>query len=69
MDRPNPAKHTCEGSIEVPIPGLSTRQAYAAAVTSADWQAFLDAFTDPDPEFEWMVLEARGELERLGGRR
>jgi hypothetical protein len=30
------------------------------------WLAFLDAFTDPDPEFEWMVEEARSELERLG---
>jgi tetratricopeptide (TPR) repeat protein len=31
------------------------------------WQAFLDAFTQPDPEFEWMVEEARAELERLEG--
>ena len=30
------------------------------------WLAFLDAFTDPDPEFEWMVEEGRSELERLG---
>jgi tetratricopeptide (TPR) repeat protein len=30
------------------------------------WLAFLDAFTDPDPEFEWMVEEARTELERIG---
>jgi tetratricopeptide (TPR) repeat protein len=29
------------------------------------WRAFLDAFTDPDPEFEWMMEEARVELERL----
>ena len=29
------------------------------------WLAFLDAFTNPDPEFEWMVDEARGELERI----
>jgi tetratricopeptide (TPR) repeat protein len=33
------------------------------------WQAFLDAFTDPDPEYEWMVEEARAELERLEGER
>jgi serine/threonine-protein kinase len=31
------------------------------------WRAFLEAFTDPDPEFEWMVEEARAELERLQG--
>jgi tetratricopeptide (TPR) repeat protein len=30
------------------------------------WLAFLDAFTDPDPEFEWMTDEARSESERLG---
>jgi tetratricopeptide (TPR) repeat protein len=29
------------------------------------WLAFLDAFTNPDPEYEWMVDEARSELERL----
>jgi hypothetical protein len=31
------------------------------------WQAFLDAFTDPDPDFEWMVEGARAELARLEG--
>jgi len=31
------------------------------------WRAFLDAFTRPDPEFEWMVEDARAELARLGG--
>ncbi len=31
------------------------------------WRAFLDAFTQPDPDFEWMVEEARAELARLGG--
>jgi serine/threonine-protein kinase len=30
------------------------------------WLEFLDAFTDPDPEFQWMLDEARSELERLG---
>jgi serine/threonine-protein kinase len=29
------------------------------------WRTFLDAFTNPDPEFEWMVEEARAGLERL----
>jgi tetratricopeptide (TPR) repeat protein len=29
---------------------------------------FLDAFTDPDPEYEWMVEEARAEVERLSRR-
>jgi hypothetical protein len=29
------------------------------------WTTFLDTFTRPDPEFEWMVEEARAELERL----
>jgi tetratricopeptide (TPR) repeat protein len=27
---------------------------------------FLDTFTDPDPDYEWMVEEARAEVERLG---
>jgi tetratricopeptide (TPR) repeat protein len=31
------------------------------------WQAFLEGFTQPDPEFEWMVEEARAELARLEG--
>ena len=31
------------------------------------YAAFLDAFTDPDPEFEWMVEEAQAELARLAG--
>jgi len=31
------------------------------------YRTFLDAFTHPDPEFEWMVEEARAELARLGG--
>jgi hypothetical protein len=31
------------------------------------WQTFLDTFTMPDPDFEWMVDEARAELARLGG--
>ena len=31
------------------------------------YSAFLDAFTDPDPEYEWMVEEARVAVERLGG--
>jgi hypothetical protein len=31
------------------------------------WRAFLDAFTQPDPDFEWMVEEGRTELERLEG--
>jgi tetratricopeptide (TPR) repeat protein len=26
------------------------------------WRAFLDAFTRPDPDFEWMVEEGRAEL-------
>jgi tetratricopeptide (TPR) repeat protein len=29
------------------------------------YSAFLDAFTDPDPEYEWMVDDARAELEKL----
>jgi tetratricopeptide (TPR) repeat protein len=29
------------------------------------WLEFLDAFTDPDPEFQWMLDEARTELEKL----
>lgn len=29
------------------------------------WVAFLDNFSDPDPEVRWMVDEARTELERL----
>jgi hypothetical protein len=29
------------------------------------WIAFLDAFTEPDPEYEWMVTDARAELERI----
>jgi len=28
--------------------------------------AFLDAIIDPDPEYEWMVEEARAEVEKLG---
>jgi tetratricopeptide (TPR) repeat protein len=34
---------------------------------SEHFAAFLDAFTDPDPEFEWMVEEVRVELARLEG--
>jgi tetratricopeptide (TPR) repeat protein len=30
------------------------------------YTTFLDAFTDPDPEYVWMVTEARAEVERLG---
>jgi tetratricopeptide (TPR) repeat protein len=30
------------------------------------WLEFLETFTDPDPEFQWMQDEARSELERLG---
>ena len=26
---------------------------------------FLDTFTQPDPEYEWMVTEARAALEEL----
>jgi serine/threonine-protein kinase len=31
------------------------------------WRVFLNDFTDPDPEYEWMVEEARAELARLEG--
>lgn len=31
------------------------------------YQAFLDTFTDPDPEFAWMVEEARAGLAASGG--
>jgi hypothetical protein len=31
------------------------------------WRVFLDDFTDPDPEYEWMVEDARAELARLEG--
>ena len=30
---------------------------------------FLEVFTDPDPEYEWMVEEARSEVERLASGR
>jgi len=30
------------------------------------WSMFLDNFTDPDPDLQWMVDEGRDELERLG---
>jgi len=30
------------------------------------YTTFLDTFTDPDPEYEWMVEEARAEVERSG---
>ena len=30
------------------------------------YTTFLDTFTDPDPEYVWMVEEARAEVERLG---
>jgi hypothetical protein len=30
------------------------------------YTTFLAALTDPNPEFEWMVEEARAEVERLG---
>ena len=29
------------------------------------WLTFLDNFTNPDPEYEWMVEEARG-IGRIG---
>jgi tetratricopeptide (TPR) repeat protein len=31
----------------------------------AHWAIFLDTFTDPDPEYAWMVTEARTKLEEL----
>jgi tetratricopeptide (TPR) repeat protein len=31
------------------------------------WLTFLDAFTDPDPDYEWMVTEANESLARLAG--
>lgn len=31
------------------------------------WLTFLDAFTDPDPDYEWMVTEANEALARLAG--
>jgi tetratricopeptide (TPR) repeat protein len=31
----------------------------------AHWATFLDTFTDPDPEYAWMVMEARTKLEEL----
>jgi tetratricopeptide (TPR) repeat protein len=31
------------------------------------WRIFLEAFTDPDPDLEWMVEEGRAELARLEG--
>ena len=31
------------------------------------YRIFLDTFTDPDPDFEWMVEEAREGLAALGG--
>jgi tetratricopeptide (TPR) repeat protein len=34
-----------------------------------EWLLFLDTFNDPDPEYEWMVDEARVELERLASER
>jgi hypothetical protein len=34
-------------------------------VHAEHWAAFLEAFTEPDPEFEWMVEEARMKSERL----
>jgi len=40
-----------------------------AARASDEWLLFLDTFTTPDPEFEWMVEEARGELARLARER
>jgi hypothetical protein len=37
-----------------------------AAKAVEHYTTFLDTFTDPDPEYEWMVEEARAEVERLG---
>jgi hypothetical protein len=33
------------------------------------YSRFLEVFTDPDPEYEWMVEEARSKVERLGSGR
>jgi hypothetical protein len=33
------------------------------------WLTFLEAFTEPDPDYGWMVEEGRAELERLGRER
>jgi tRNA A-37 threonylcarbamoyl transferase component Bud32/tetratricopeptide (TPR) repeat protein len=37
------------------------------AEAAAHYRTFLDTFTDPDPEYAWMVEEARAGLARLGG--
>ena len=31
------------------------------------WRVFLNDFTDPDPDYQWMVDDARTELARLEG--
>jgi hypothetical protein len=31
----------------------------------AAWIAFLDVFTDPDPDYQWMVDEANASLAEL----
>ena len=31
------------------------------------YATFLDTFTDPAPEYEWMVQDARAEVVRLTG--
>ena len=36
-------------------------------IPAMHYRTFLDAFTDPDPEYQWMVEEAQAELTRLGG--
>ena len=53
---------------------LHTLQAWPAPHRGRDteramehYTAFLDAFIDPDPEYEWMVEEGRAELGRLEG--
>jgi len=66
------------GDYEVPAYGLTYSFAHRKAAllygqlgdrdrAIEHWRAFLDAFTQPDSGFEWMVEEGRAELARLEG--
>jgi hypothetical protein len=69
-----PARMTWEELLLIGLPHSFAHRRLARLYTQMEqynraaehWLTFLDTFTEPDPEYEWMVDEARRELERLG---
>lgn len=53
-------------AVRFALGGLYTRVG-AKTHAEKEYRAFLETFTDPDPDFAWMVDEARRGLEAVGG--